>query len=225
MDPVLRIGVCEDDPGIRKVLVRGLRGAGHDVLAAQDGREAVALLGADAALDAIIMDVGLPDADGRDVVQALHAGGQRAPVLFLTALGTVEDRLSGFAAGADDYLVKPFDLRELLARLQVLARRHDRAPVAAGLELDPLAHAIRHGERQVALTPTEYRMLAAIVTRPGEVVRRAAVVAAGWPDGAIVSENTVDSFLRRLRVKLEQVEAPVTIETVRGVGFAARERG
>ncbi|WP_370288666.1 response regulator transcription factor [Nocardioides sp.] len=223
MDPVLRIGVCEDDPGIRKVLVRGLRSAGHDVTAAQDGREAVALLGG-VALDAIIMDVGLPDADGRDVVQALQAGGQRAPVLFLTALGTVEDRLSGFAAGADDYLVKPFDLRELLARLQVLARRHDRAPVATGLQLDPLAHAIRHGERQVALTPTEYRMLAAIVTRPGEVVRRAAVVAAGWPDGAIVSENTVDSFLRRLRVKLEQVDAPLTIETVRGVGFTAKER-
>ena len=216
------IGVCEDDESIRRVLVRGLRQAGHEVVPAHDGREAVALFGDDARLDVIVMDIGLPDADGRDVVQALKAGGQQAPVLFLTALDGMHEKLQGFAAGADDYVVKPFELKEVLARLDVLARRRPAPdPSASGLVLDPVAHAARTAHGEARLTPTEFRMLAAVVARPGEVVRRRAVVAAGWPDGAIVSENTVDSFMRRIRTKLETIDCPVRIETVRGVGFRA----
>ncbi len=225
MQPVLTVAVCEDHEPIRRVLVRGLRGAGHDVVVAHDGGEAVRLF-TGVRLDAVVMDIGLPDADGRDVVRALRSGGQQAPVLFLTALGAPHEKLEGFAVGADDYVVKPFELGEVLARLQVLARRgpvaQDPAAPPPGLVLDPLTHSARSDGREVLLTPTEFRMLAAITSRPGEVVRRRAVVAAAWPDGAMVSENTVDSFVRRLRTKLERVGSPVRIETVRGVGFRVR---
>ena len=218
-----RFGVCEDHEAIRRALGRGLRQAGHDVVLAHDGREAMALFGNGERFDAIVMDIGLPDADGRDVVQALKTSGQDAPVLFLTALDAVNDKLQGFAAGGDDYVVKPFELREVLARLDVLASRHRSAAAGdGGLQLDPASHAIRTASGEARLSPTEYRMLAAIISRPGEVVRRRAVVAAAWPDGAIVSENTVDSYLRRIRAKLEMVGSPVQIETIRGVGFRVR---
>ena len=215
----LRIGVCEDDPAIRKVLARGLREAGHDVFVAHNGAEALSLLSAKTSLDVLMLDIGLPDSDGRDVAQALKASGQHAPILFLTALGQTHDVLAGFAAGGDDYVVKPFVMREVLARLEVLALRARPAPGTAGLILDPVAHVARTNSGHAPLTPTEFRMLAAIVGRPGEVVRRRAVVAAGWPDGAMVSENTIDSFMRKIRSKLESIDSPVSIETVRGLGF------
>ncbi|HWJ11912.1 MAG TPA: response regulator transcription factor [Nocardioides sp.] len=222
---MLTIGLCEDDDAIRGVLVRALRAAGHDVTAAHDGREALRLLGREQPLDVIVMDVGLPDADGRDVVQALRSAGQDAPVLFLTALGASHEVLAGFAAGADDYVVKPFETKELLARLAALARRGRARPAAAtGLVLDPLTHAVHFGAASAALTPTEFRMLAAITSRAGEVVRRSSVVAAAWPDGAVVSDNTVDSFVRRLRTKLDAVGSPQVIQTVRGVGCTLADR-
>lgn len=216
----LTIGICEDDPALRRVLVNGLRWAGHDVVTAHTGAEALRVLGPDAHFDTIVMDIGLPDADGRDVCQSLKAAGQHAPVLFLTALGETHDRLAGFGAGADDYVVKPFEIRELLARLDVLARRGPTSSLTApGLVLDPVRHSVRTDHGETLLTPTEFRMLAAIVSRPGEVVRRRVVVAAAWPDGAFVSENTIDSFIRRIRTKLSAVDSPVAIETVRGVGY------
>lgn len=221
---MVRVGVCEDEAAIRKVLVRALGSAGHDVVVAHDGGEAMRVLGAPADVDVIVMDIGLPDADGRDVVQALQAGGQDAPVLFLTALGAAHERLSGFAAGADDYVVKPFEVKEVLARVDVLARRRRAArPASSGLVLDAVTHSVRGERGEVTLTPTEFRMLAAIAARPGEVVRRHAVVAAAWPDGAMVSDNTVDSFLRKVRAKVASVTDSTRIETVRGVGFTVKE--
>ena len=214
------IGVCEDDPAIRRILQRALEHAGHDAVIAFNGSEASRLF-AQRSLDVIVMDIGLPDADGRDVVQALKAGGQHAPVLFLTALDALHERLSGFAVGAEDYVAKPFEVRELLARVEVLARRSRDAGAATSqdVELDPVTHAARTASGSVLLTPTEFRILAAITSRPGEVVRRRAVVAAAWPDGAYVAENTVDSHLRRIRNKLESIDATTSIETVRGVGY------
>ncbi|MXG91838.1 response regulator transcription factor [Nocardioides flavescens] len=219
-----RVGLCEDDPAIRRVVTGAMRYAGHEVVPAHDGGEAVRLFGADETLDVIILDIGLPDADGRDVCQALRSGGQSAPVLFLTALGTVPDRLSGFSAGGDDYLPKPFDVLELVARVEALARRSRvaTAPAPTELALDPARHALTCGGAEVLLTPTEFRMLAAITSRPGEVVRRRAVVAAAWPHGGIVSDNTVDSYVRRIRVKLAEVGSPLELVTVRGVGYALR---
>jgi two-component system, OmpR family, response regulator len=221
---VARIGLCEDDPAIRRVVLAALRHAGHDGVAAHDGREALRLFADDDDLDVVVLDIGLPDADGRDVCQALRSAGQPAPVLFLSALGDVHDRLAGFSAGADDYLPKPFDVKELIARVEALARRGRLVTGGsdADLLLDPARHALVCRGREVLLTPTEFRMLAAITSRPGEVVRRRAVVAAAWPDGAVVSENTVDSYVRRIRVKLAEVESPLHLKTVRGVGFALR---
>jgi two-component system, OmpR family, response regulator len=214
------IGVCEDDPAVRRVLVRSLEWAGYEVLAAHNGSEAVRIFGADRRLNAIVMDIGLPDADGRDVCQALKATGQLAPVLFLTALDAMHERLAGFSAGADDYVTKPFELKEVLARLEVLVRRGGGSAVdVSGLVLDPITHSVRTAAGEATLTPTEFRMLAAVAGRPGEVVRRRVVVAAAWPDGAVVSENTIDSFMRRVRAKLDAAGATAQIETVRGVGF------
>ena len=216
-----RIGLCEDDPAIRRIVLAALEHAGHEGVAAHDGREALRLFSTDDSLAVVILDIGLPDSDGRDVCQALRSGGQPAPVLFLTALGAVHDRLAGFSAGADDYLPKPFDVKELVARVEALAKRGrlvtGEAPT--DLLLDPARHALVCGSKEVLLTPTEFRMLAAITSRPGEVVRRRAVVAAAWPDGAVVNENTVDSYVRRIRVKLDEVGSPLRLQTVRGVGF------
>ncbi len=220
---MVSVALCEDDPAIRRVVSQALRLTGHDVLIAHDGGEALRRFGPEVGLDVIVLDIGLPDADGRDVCQALRAAGQPAPVLFLTALAGVHDRLSGFGAGGDDYLPKPFDVKELIARIEALARRGRPAPApVGGLELDPAAHALRYAGTEVLVSPTEFRILAAITSRPGEVVRRRAVVAAAWPDGAIVSENTLDSYIRRVRAKLDQLEAPVSLHTVRGVGFVLR---
>jgi DNA-binding response OmpR family regulator len=112
---VARIGLCEDDPAIRRIVIKSMQLAGHVVVVAHNGGEAVRLLGHDHSLSALILDIGLPDADGRDVCQAMRSNGQLAPVMFLTALGAVADKLSGFSAGADDYLPKPFDPLELVA--------------------------------------------------------------------------------------------------------------
>jgi DNA-binding response OmpR family regulator len=219
-----KIGLCEDDPAIRRVGTGALAHAGHQTVVAHDGREALRLFSGDDALDVVVLDIGLPDADGRDVCQALRSAGQPAPVLFLTALGAVHERLAGFSAGADDYLPKPFDVKELIARVEALSRRGRivTGHAQTDLVLDPARHALVCDDREVRLTPTEFRMLAAITSRPGEVVRRRVVVAAAWPDGAAVSENTVDSYVRRIRTKLAEVGSPLHLETVRGVGFALR---
>jgi two-component system OmpR family response regulator len=220
---VTRIGICEDDEAVRRVLTDAFRMNGHEVVIARSGAEAIRNLGTSSGCEVLVVDIGLPDSDGRDVCQALRANGQHAPVLFLTALDAVHDRVSGFHAGGDDYVSKPFAIAEVLVRLESLVRRSRPLPEAgSGLHLDPDRYAVRNGERQQQLTPTEFRMLAAIAAEPGTVVRRRAVVAAGWPDGAMVSENTIDSYVRRIRIKLEAVGSPVAVETVRGVGFVLR---
>jgi two-component system, OmpR family, response regulator len=216
------VGVCEDDPSVRRVVAEILRREGHDVTLAHTGAEAMRLFGAERAFDVIVMDIGLPDADGRDVCVALRAAGQHAPVLFLTAKDSLTDLVSGFGAGGDDYLTKPFAVPELLVRVGALAQRRAAPKEPAGLVLDPAAFAVRNGSLEAPLTPTEFRMLAALTARPGTVVRRRELVAAGWPMGAVVQENTIDSFVRRLRTKLEAVGSERRIETVRGVGYVLR---
>jgi two-component system response regulator MprA len=217
-------GICEDDDELRGVLRQALEREGFVVVATASGSEAVATFAARPP-DVLVLDVGLPDADGRDVCQALRARGVATPVLFLTARDTLSDRLSGFHAGGDDYLTKPFALSELLVRVQALQRRGPApaaGPTAGGMTLDPAAHAIVHGDTHVPLTPTEFRLLAALAARPGEVVRRRTLVAAGWPDGAIVHNNTLDAYLARIRRKLRQAGATEAVHTMRGVGYELR---
>jgi DNA-binding response OmpR family regulator len=222
---MVHVGLCEDDPAIRRVVSEALRLTGHTVTTAYDGGEALRTFAEDESLDVVVLDIGLPDSDGRDVCQALRSAGQTAPVIFLTALGAMHEKLAGFSAGADDYLAKPFDVKELVVRVEVLAKRgRSVSAVAAPTELvlDPARHSLTCQGHEVLLTPTEFRMLGAITSRPGEVVRRRAVVAAAWPHEAMVSDNTVDTFIRRIRVKLEQVGSPLSLTTVRGVGYTLR---
>jgi two-component system OmpR family response regulator len=218
--PDPRLLVVEDDAELRSLLRRGLGEAGFQVQAAADGTEAVAAAAADPP-DAIVMDIGLPDADGRDVMQALRATGCAAPVLFLTARDSLTDRLSGFHAGGDDYVVKPFHFDEVVVRLHALLRRSgsDASTTVGDLRLDPVTHALASGDHTVPLTPTEFRLLAAIVARPGHVVRRLELVRAAWPDGAIVHDNTLDQYVARLRRKLQEAQSDAAIATVRGVGY------
>jgi two-component system response regulator MprA len=219
------VGLCEDDDELRGVIKRALEGAGFAVRATSTGGDAVRAF-SQAPPDALVLDIGLPDSDGRDVCQALRAQGVLAPVLFLTARDGLPDRLSGFHAGGDDYLTKPFALAELTVRIRALMRRagvvRDSAPGDPPLVLDPTTHGVCHDGKVQRLTPTEFRVLAALAARRGEVVTRGALTAAAWPDGAIVNQNTLDAYLARLRRKIRAVESPAVIETLRGVGYVLR---
>src|SRR5437763_6740292 len=192
--------VVEDDLELLELLVRGLREEGFRPVAAATGHLALERAPANPP-DALVIDIGLPDADGRDLCQALRAQGISAPVLFLTARDAVADRLSGFAAGGDDYVTKPFAFAEVVVRLRAWLRRTDGdAPIeGAGLQLDPTRHTAARDGRSIRLTPTEFRLLAALAARPGETLRRAELIAAAWPAGAIVHDNTLDVYVARLR--------------------------
>lgn len=218
-----RVLVVEDDLELRGMLVLGLAEEGFRAESVGSGTELLERA-AESMPDALVVDIGLPDADGRDLCQALRARGARVPVLFLTARDTLTDRLSGFSAGGDDYLAKPFAFAELVARLQALLRRsgHDGALEAAGLRLDPVTHAASCGEAGASLTPTEFRLLARLLARPGEAVRRRELARAAWPQGAIVRENTLDVYIVRLRRKLRALPGAPHIATVHGVGYAIR---
>jgi two-component system response regulator MprA len=215
--------VLEDDLELRSLVTRGLREEGFRVTAAGSAAEAFVVFEREPP-DAMVVDIGLPDADGRDVVQALRARGESMPVIFLTARDALPDRLSGFAAGGDDYLTKPFAFAELVARLHALVKRGggDRAVDVGGLRLDPGTHAATCGGVSADLTPTEFRILARLAAAPGAAVRRRRLVEAGWPHGAIVHDNTLDVYIARLRRKLGSLPDAPEIATVHGVGYSLR---
>ncbi|MBO0767769.1 MAG: response regulator transcription factor [Solirubrobacterales bacterium] len=240
-----RVGICEDDDALRQILRNALERADFAVRPTAAGVEAVRAFSTEPP-QVLILDIGLPDADGRDVCQALRARGVDAPVLFLTARDAVTDRVSGFHAGGDDYLTKPFALSELVVRVQALARRAGTGPGPSttppsleesiangsgeggavpgslGALLDPARHAVAGPDKTVRLTPTEYRLLAAVCASDSSVIRRAALVSAAWPDGAIVSDNTLDAYISRIRAKLRQAGRTEEIENVRGVGYTLK---
>jgi two-component system response regulator MprA len=215
--------VVEDDPELRSVVVRVLREEGFAVDGVATGRELMGRVGRDLP-DALVVDIGLPDSDGRDLCQALRAQGIGVPVLFLTARDALPDRLAGFNAGGDDYLTKPFSLDELVLRLRALVRRGGGVPAAevGGLRLDPAAHMASCGGVSVALTPTEFRLLAALCSRPGEAVRRRTLTRTAWSHGAMVADNTLDAYIARLRRKLRDLDGAPQITTVHGVGYSIR---
>jgi two-component system response regulator MprA len=216
--------VVEDDAALRSVVSRGLE---DEVFRCETVSTGARLLERVPVVqpDVIVVDIGLPDCDGRDACQALRAQGIGIPVLFLTARDALVDRLAGFEAGGDDYLSKPFALDELVARLRALVRRASRdaaVPRVGGVSLDPASHALVSGDERVRLTPTEFRIVAALFARPGEAVRRRELVRAGWPHGAIVNDNTLDAYIARLRRKLRGLPKAPGLETVHGVGYAIR---
>ena len=216
--------LVEDDATLRASVARGLRDQGLQVTTAADGTSALAAAGPgpETPFDAVVLDIGLPDSDGRDVCHALRARGIDVPVLFLTARDQLHDVLAGFAAGGDDHVAKPVHVSELVARLKAMIRRSAARPepVGTGLRLDPSRHGLSGPAGHQDLTPTEYRLLAALMAAPGEVVRRRALVQAGWPDGAIVADNTLDQYVARLRKKVSAVgDDGRRIGTVHGVGY------
>jgi len=221
LDP--HVIVLEDDLELRSLVARGLQEEGFAVSSVETAAQAMTLVRSRPA-DAMIVDIGLPDADGRDLVQALRAHGDTMPVLFLTARDALPDRLSGFAAGGDDYLTKPFAFAELVARLRALVKRGgtDLTVEAGGLRLDPASHAATCGGERAELTPTEFRLLARLASTPGATVRRRQLVEAGWAYGAIVHDNTLDVYVARLRRKLKRLPGAPRIDTVHGVGYALR---
>lgn len=213
-----KILVVEDDHALRDVLRRGLAEEGFEPVPAADGATALRL--AADGIGAVVLDVGLPDADGRDVCQAMRGNGFGAPVIFLTARHGLTDRLSGFSAGGDDYLPKPFHLAELVARLRAVLRRSAPAAVATAgdLVLDATRHSMRADGVPVDLSPTEFRLLATLVAAGGGIVSRRDLVRAAWPDGAQVSDNTLDQYLSRLRRKLREAGSALSLRTARGIG-------
>jgi two-component system OmpR family response regulator len=219
MSPPL-ILLVEDDVELRSVLKRGLEAEGFAVRGAGTGAEAMQYVAAKTPA-ALVIDVGLPDADGRDLCQALRAQGMQAPVLFLTARDALSDRLAGFGAGGDDYLTKPFPLAELSARLHAGLKRAgtDDTVNLAGLSLDPTLFEATCKERTVRLTPTEFRLLGTLAGRAGRPVSRRELVRAAWPAGAVVHPNTIDVYLARLRRKLRTLPGSPEILTLHGVGY------
>jgi two-component system response regulator MprA len=218
---VAKVLVAEDDVALRGVLLRGLREEGFDAVGVGSGAELLERLVPEAP-SLLIVDIGLPDSDGRDVCQALRAQGVQTPVLFLSARDALTDRVTGFNAGGDDYLTKPFEFAELVVRLQALLRRSGETGVVerAGVRVDPLAHAAFVDGAKISLTPTEFRLLAKLVASPGRAVRRRELVQTGWPHGAFVRDNTLDAYIARLRRKLASHPGAPAIATVHGVGYA-----
>jgi len=219
MPSAQRVLVAEGDAELRQTLRGALASEGFEVTVVRNG--ATALQHVEEHPDALVIDVRLPDADGRDLCRALRALGCVAPVLFLTTPEAVTDRMSGFGPGGHDYVTKPVRIDEVIARMRELLRREDvEAPAEVGtLRLDPVRRAVRDGDREASLTPTEFRLLSALAAQPGAVITRYDLIRAAWPEGAIVYDNTLDQYVARLRRKLRAVESEAEITTARGVGY------
>ena len=222
-----RLLVVEDDPQVRAMLTRALRYEGFEVAAACDGAEALAALRTSPP-DLLLLDLLLPDADGVDLCGRLRDAGDPVPILMLTARDTVTDRVAGFEAGADDYLVKPFSTAELVARVRALLRRaRDRPPATmrrvGDLALDPSTHEVRRGRRVVPLTRREFDLLALFLDNPGTVLARERLLTEAWGFRSPVETNAIDVYVGYLRRKLEEGGEPRLIHTVRGVGYVLRE--
>jgi DNA-binding response OmpR family regulator len=214
--------ILEDEPQLRDVLVRSLRAEGFDAGGVRTAHQLLERVSnAVDAPDILVIDIGLPDADGRDVCQALRARGIETPVLFLTARDALTDRLAGFNAGGDDYVTKPFDIEEVAARLGALLRRTggDSPSSSAGMLFDPTERTVTQGDARLTLTPTEFRLLAALAARQGRACARVELTRAAWPHGAIVHDNTLDVYIARLRRKLGSLPQPPEIVTVHGTGY------
>src|SRR5829696_2450180 len=220
-----RVLIVDDEPAVRAALDRALRLDGYDVELAADGREALDRL-ADTRQDAVVLDVAMPGLDGLEVCRRLRAAGDRTPVLMLTARDAVDDRVAGLDAGADDYLVKPFALKELKARLRALLRRTDPGggPLRfAGLELDRGAREVRRAGRPIELSRTEFALLELFLEHPRQVLARSTIFERVWGYDFGATSNALGVYVGYLRRKTEAAGEPRLLHTVRGIGYVLRD--
>ena len=222
----LDILVVDDDPALRAALDRALKLEGYRVALAHDGRQALQMM-TGGNQDAVILDLGLPLMDGVEVCRRVRERGDRTPVLMLTARDAVTDRVEGLDAGADDYLVKPFALDELLARLRALLRRTVAAPSEDVLKfsdviLELQTMEVRRGQRELQLTRTEFRLLELFMRNPRVVLTRSRIFEEVWGYDFGASSNALEVYVSYLRRKLEAESEPRLIHTVRGVGYTLR---
>lgn len=215
--------VVEDDPRLGRLLERLLTEERHLVELTASGEEALEIVDFGEGIDAMVLDIGLPDTPGTEVARRLRAAGSNLPILMLTARDTLEDRVGGLDAGADDYLVKPFAFEELSARIRALGRRNAKHREAdsrisnGAIVLDEGLHQVLVGGQPVELSRREFTLLETLLRHPGQVMSRDQLLDAAWPYGEILTHNTVDTYVHYLRTKLGQ-EGKL-IQTVRGVGY------
>ena len=222
----MRILVVDDEPSVREAIERALRLEGYDVHLAGDGEQALRAVEARVP-DAMVLDVLMPRVDGFQVCRRLRGTGERVPILMLTARDAVGDRVGGLDAGADDYLVKPFALDELLARLRALLRRahpDERAALRFGdLSLDPVAYEVRRGDREIELTRTEFLLLELFMRHPRQVLPRSTIFEHVWGYDFGATSNSLEVYMSYLRRKTEAGGEPRLLQTVRGIGYVLRE--
>ncbi len=220
--------VVDDEPAVRRALERALKLDHYEVRLAADGEEALDAV-AQSPVDAIVLDVAMPRLDGLEVCRRMRAGGDRTPILMLTARDAIDDRVKGLDVGADDYLVKPFALRELQARLRALLRRTGDAPGEsevlryADLALDPSAHEVRRGEREIELSKTEFLLLELFLRHPRQVLTRSVIFENVWGYDFGPTSNALGVYMGYLRRKTEAGGEPRLLHTVRGVGYVLRD--
>jgi two-component system, OmpR family, response regulator MprA len=217
--------VVDDEPSVRQSLSRALRLEGYEVVTVDDG--AAALVAVEQRRpDVVVLDVGLPVLDGLTACRRLRARGDQTPVLMLTARDAVDDRVDGLDAGADDYLVKPFALRELTARLRALVRRGAPAGTDllryADVSMDPIAHSAHRGARELGLTRTEYVLLELFLRNAEQVLPREVILDRVWGFEFEPASNSLEVFVGYLRRKLESGGEPRLLQTVRGIGYVLR---
>jgi two-component system, OmpR family, response regulator MprA len=222
----MRILVVDDEPAFRQAISRALTLEGYRVEEAGDGAEALEQL-FDGGVDAIVLDVSMPAPDGLEVSRRLRDAGDRTPVLMLTARDAIEDRVAGLDAGADDYLVKPFALGELLARLRALMRRGGEGPGEvlsfADVRLDPAAYEVSRGGRPIELTRTEFLLLELFMRNPRQALPRSTIFERVWGYDFGTRSNSLGVYMGYLRRKLEEGGEPRLLHTIRGIGYILRE--